>query len=133
MATLTFTPTRNKNIEPDSNGRHQVYFGTLAASASADTYATGGAVCSFSAISGVPHLEAPVCVYLWSETPANGFVFTFVTGTTIANGKVVISTTNTVALGTAAPFVEMTNGTACGAVIFGDTKLRFEARFVHGK
>ena len=133
MATGTFAVTRNKNIEADTEGRHNIYFGTLAASASADTYAAGGLVASCAGISGIPQTEPPVRVDIWSETPGNAFVFKYITGTTSANGKVAIFTTNTVNLGVNAPVVEMTAATALGAAIFGDTKLRFEARFVSGR
>ncbi len=133
MATATCTATRNKNIEPDTLGRHCIYFGNLAITGSGDTYVTGGLTLSFAGVSGIPHNDPPATVYVWSESASNGYLFQYVTGTTNANGKLVILASVTVANGTGPCVVEMTNSTAIPAGISGDTKLRFEARWIHGR
>jgi len=133
MATATVTLTRNKNIEPDTLGRHCVYFGTVAITANPDTYATGGLTMSFAGVSGIPHNEPPVTVYVWSESAADGFLFQYLTGTTNANGKLQILAASGGTAGTGAVVTEMTNLTAIPAAISGDTKLRFEARWIHGR
>jgi hypothetical protein len=134
MATAIFTPVRTKNVEGDTWGRYKVWYGTLQASAAADTYATGGCVCSFAGIPGIPAFEAPIVVSTWSESvTVDNFVFVYITGTNAGNGKLAIMTTNTVNAGVNAPYVEMTNATAIGAAIFGDSKIRFEARWIAGR
>jgi|SRR5271169_3231443 len=133
MVASVATPTRNYNIQADSNGRHQVYWGTLAITGGAATYTTGGIACSFAGVVFVPHQSPPVTVYIWSENGgADGYVFQYITGTTLANGLVQISASQTVVNGTGPVYVDMTNATAIPAAISGDTKLRWEARWVHG-
>lgn len=133
MPTATVTVTRNKNIEPDTLGRHCEYYGNLTVSPAADFYTTGGLTMSFAGVSGIVHHEPPVACRVWSETPGNGYLFMYVTGTTNANGKLVVLASLTVVTGTGPTVVEMTNSTAIPAAISGDTKLRWCARWIHGK
>lgn len=133
MATATAVATRVKNIEADTDHRHNVYFGTIAVSPAADTYLTGGLTLSFAGISGIPQSSVPVEVRVWSEAAANGYQFQYIRGTTNANGKLVIRASVTVVNGTGPATVEMTNTTAIPAAISGDTALRFKASWVSGR
>src|SRR5271169_5865633 len=133
MTASTATPSRNIGIQADSWGRHMRYWGTIAVGAGPLTYTTGGIVCSFAGIPFIPHQAVPVSITVWSENAGmNGYVFTYISGTTIANGLLQIGASSTVTAGTAAVWVDMTNLTAIPASIYNDTKLRFEAVWVHG-
>lgn len=122
MATATATAARDTN-PPARVGAYAEYSGTVTITASPDTYATGGLTLSL-AIADVFHASPPTRVEVYSETPS-GYVFTFVPGTTMANGKLVIQQS----AGAAAPLAELTNGAAIPAAISSDTKIRFRATF----
>lgn len=131
MATAAAIATLNRNIEPDTLGRHCTYYGTIAVDAAADTYATNGLTVSF-AIAGIPHADAPVWCEIVSGGAADGFVYQYVPGTNAADGKMVIFTSNTVVAGQAAPLVQMDNGFAIPAGVSG-TDQKFKVTFIHGR
>ncbi len=128
MATATATATVDLTRRPDVSQRYFGVFFTLAVTANPDTYATGGLTLSF-AVKNNPANRPPVLCWVWSEDPANGYIFGYQTGTTIANGKLFIMASLTVVTGTGPVCVQMTNGTAIPAAISGDTKLRAFAMF----
>jgi hypothetical protein len=133
MVASIATPSRNIGIQADSWGRHQRYWGTIAVVGGGATYTTGGIVCSFAGVPFIPHTSVPVSVAVWSENGgADGYWYTYISGTTNANGLLQISASLTVAAGTGPVFVDMANLTAIPAAISGDTKIRFEAVWVHG-
>ena len=115
MATGTFTPTISVTVPPDVTERYITYYGTLAVSAAGDDYHTGGSVCSFQG--KVPQSGPPVWVEITSRGASSGGlsnVYTYVPGTTAANGKVMILTTNGGATGIQA-LQELTADTAYNA------------------
>lgn len=128
MATATATATVDLTRRPDVSERYFGIFFTVAVSANPDTYATGGLTLSL-AVKNNPANRPPVLVWVWSEDPANGFIFGYQTGTTISNGKLFIMASQTVAAGTGPVCIQMTNATAIPAAISGDTKLRAFAMF----
>lgn len=132
MATATATATLDLARTPDVTERYFGVFFTVAVSAAADTYATNGLTLSF-ALGKVPAASVPTLCYVWSDAAANGYLFKYTPGSTIANGKLIIMASVTVANGTGAVCVEMTNGTAIPAAISGDTKLRAFCLFQKGR
>lgn len=93
--------------------------GTIAASG---TYPTGGDTLSFAGVKGVLSSTPPTTVQI---AGSSGFIYQFVAGTTIANGKmkVLVATTG----GTNIPLAEHTN-VAYVAGVTGDV-IGFEAIF----
>jgi hypothetical protein len=89
MATATFTPTLSTSAPPDVTDTYVHYFGTLAISAAADTYLTGGLVCSFAGIK-LDSSAVPTEVRIWDETAGVGLVYQYCKGTKLSDGKVVI-------------------------------------------
>lgn len=107
MATATVTDTPQV---VSMEGKLQHVYGTIAVSATPDTYATGGLTIDLTG--GTVHASRPP---VWVEfTSSNGNIYAYVPGTTIANGKLkILSAVNT----------EVTNGTAIAAQYSGDTIL----------
>lgn len=128
MATATATATVDLTRRPDVSQRYFGVFFTIAVTANPDTYATGGLTLSL-AVKNNPANRPPVMTWVWSEDPANGYIFMYQSGTTIANGKLCIMASVTVVNGTGPVCVQMTNATAIPAAISGDTKLRAFAMF----
>lgn len=128
MATATATATLDLTRTPAVTERYFGVFFTVAVSAAADTYANTGLTLSF-AKAGVPANRTPVLCWVWSDDPADGYLFKYQPGTTIANGLLFIMASVTVVNGTGPVAVNMTNGTAIPAAISGDTKLRAFALF----
>ena|ERR1019366_3767504 len=126
MGAATNTITVDPTIPPDVSERYVTVYGTIAVSASTDTYTnTGGAHGNPLSFAGKTQFSTvPVEVRIWSETPANAYGFRYITGTTNANGTLAMFTPDTDA--------EITNATATNAAISGDTKLRFAAVFRKG-
>ena len=135
--TSTLTATRDKNIEANTNGRHQILFGKISVLADTGTtdYATNGLVLDLSGIG--PFTEPPIEVKIWSDTIANGYVFRYIPASTpaISTGKVSIFQ----GAASAAPGAEIgatTLPAAIGTSGAGGTtvgKLRFRATFIHGR
>lgn len=96
------------------DGKRQHVVGTIAIGASPLTYAAGGTVTAFNA-SGVQSSLAPSFVLV---NGIGGFIYRYVPGTTIANGKLMVFAEGTVA--TNAPLVEHTVA-AVAAGVSGDT------------
>jgi hypothetical protein len=133
--TSTLTATRDKNIEANTNGRHQILFGkiTVTAGGSNTDYATNGLTLDLSGIG--PFTEPPIEVKVWSDAVANGFIFRYVpdASPTISNGKVAIFQ----GTATAVPFAQIAATTLPAAIgaTSADTvgALRFRATFIHGR
>ena len=117
MALAVATPTVTKAFKA---GRVIRAYGTLAIGADPLTYAAGGVVCDFSG--KVASSKVPLRVTVDGKA---GFLYEYVPGTTIANGKV-MAFTNT-AGGANAALAEHTDA-AVVAGISGDT-IRFDADF----
>ena len=128
MATATCTATLDTTRIPDVTERYFGMFYTLAVSAAADTYATAGLTVNLAKPS-VPASARPAMVWVWSESPADGYLYQFTPGTRIDNGKLVIMASVTVANGTGPVCVQMTNATAIPAAISGNAALRCFALF----
>lgn len=122
MGAATNVFTVDKTIPFDVSERYVSVYGTIAVSASTDTYTTGGNALSFAGL--VPFSTVPVEVRIWSETPANAYGFRYITGSTIANGLLAMFTPDTDA--------QIAGSTATNAAISGDTKLRCVAKFRKG-
>ena len=106
---------------PDVTERYVTYYGGFTVSAAADTYETGGITTSFAGI--VPHNAPPVWVNVMSRGPSSGTlanVYSFVPGTTIANGKTLVFVT----LGTAAGIKALQENT--DALAYSDSKVRID-------
>src|SRR5271166_3116209 len=96
VATATVNPTVLNAIE---NTQKSVWVrGTVAIGASPLTYATGGITMSFTAIlEQIKSDLVPTYVRVWSQpaaasAAANQYVYTFLPGTTLANGVLQIFT-----------------------------------------
>lgn len=124
MSNATVIPTVVQSLT-DVSERKVTYYGTLAVSADPDVYVSGGNTLSFAG--KVPHAQKPDEVRIWSETLADLiYRFQYVTGTTIANGKVIVIT------GAAGADAELA-AAAIPAAISGDAALRFKAIFKKGQ
>lgn len=126
MATATATFTRNKT-KLDVTERYVRIFGTVAIQAGPAEYATGGLTLDLS--SGVLSNDLPEDVKIYDD-PATGWLYTFSTGSTIKNGKVMIfGLTPTDATAGVLPLSEFTNATAIPAAVSGATiKISFKTR-----
>lgn len=115
MSTSTTTVTI---LDSSYDGQRQHITGTLVVNAG--DYAAGGLVVNFQ-IPGVKSTQPPISsnVKMWGIA---GFVYAFVPGTTIANGKMMIFAETTVA--TNQPLLEYT-ATAASAGLLADV-IRFE-------
>lgn len=134
MTTGYLVPTLSVSLTPDVSEKYITYFGTLAVSNAAHVYVTGGVVLSFAAV--VPHNSAPVWVDIKSNGPSSGSLlntFTFVPGTAIDDGKVIILVANGASTGVQA-LQEFTNSTAFNsALIRADLdQIVFKATFRKG-
>lgn len=94
MAASTITVALT-NVDNTQNLVH--VFGTVAWSAGPDTYSTGGNTMSFAGFDKIKSNEVPLMVRVKSAPAAgsgaaNEFVYTFLPGTTMANGKLQIFT-----------------------------------------
>lgn len=126
MATATATFTRNKT-KLDVSERYVTIFGTVAIQAAAATYATAGLTLDLSG--GVLSNDIPEDVRIYDD-PGNGFLYSFSTGSTLKNGKVMIwGVTPTDATAGVVALTEFTNGTAIPAGVSGATiKISFKLR-----
>ena len=94
MGVAVATPTLT---QPLDNTQHNIVaYGTIAVTASTATYATGGVVLDFSKL-GISSSYPPFLVTIKSEplvaSPATAeYIYTFLPGTTLANGKLQIYT-----------------------------------------
>ena len=125
MAASTITVTISST---DWTGKNLIIFGTVAWSASPDTYTTGGNTMSFANFDEVKSGSLPNFVEVFSQPTAashaaNSYVYQFLPGTTIANGVLQIFT------GAAAQtaLTELSAG-AVPAGVSGDT-IKFRASF----
>lgn len=111
----------------DVTERFVEYFGTIAIDAAPDTYPTGGITCSLST-TGVMGNEVPHDVRIWTDPPI-GWLFGYDSGTTLANGKVLIFGFDGDNTGAITPLDEIANGTAIPAAVSGATiKCSFKIR-----
>lgn len=111
----------------DVTERFVEYYGTIAIDAAPDTYPTGGITCSLST-TGVMGNEVPHDVRIWTDPPI-GWVFGYDSGTTLANGKVLIFGFDGDNTGAITPLDEIANGTAIPAAVSGATiKCSFKIR-----
>lgn len=126
MATATATFTRDKT-RLDVSERYVTYFGTVAVSASPDTYATGGITLDLS--SGVLSNDLPQDTSVTFDPPV-GWLLGFDQGTTIKNGKLMLyGLTPTDVTAGVVPLSEFTNATAIPAAVSGGTiKISFKVR-----
>ena len=135
MADMTVTATQDKSIEVDVSEHYITAYGTLAfGAADADTYVANGVTLDFSGVVPGVGSAAPVEVEIWSESATLGVPeYIFDTGTTIANGKLLIYGADGAAGGTAAlkefGAVAMNNA---ALNIWGDTP-RWRAKFQKGR
>lgn len=107
--------------------KNQDLFGTILVDASPATYLAGGIPCSFAGFDGVRSDYPPLEVRVWSEPASgapSGYIYQFCRGTTLAGGRLSILES----AGSAAPLVEITDGSAIPAAASGDT-IRFHAYF----
>ena len=128
MAASTITVTINST---DWTGKNLIVYGTVAWSASPDTYSTGGNTMSFAGFDDIKSDGLPNFVEVFSQPTAanhaaNSYVYQFLTGTTLANGTLQIFT------GAAAQtaLTELSAG-AVPAGVSGDT-IKFRASFPRG-
>lgn len=122
MANATATATVTTQW---TDGRYIHAIGTIAISAAADVYVTGGLTLSFAG--KVQSSRSPIYVIIQGGTTAVGMAgYTFLAGTTIANGKILVFIEATVATNT--PLAEHT-AAAVAAGVSGDTNIRFHAIF----
>ena len=126
MATATATFTRDKS-KLDVSERYVTIIGTVAIQAAAATYATGGLTLDLSG--GVLSNDLPADVRIHDD-PGTGWIYTYSTGSTIKNGKVMIfGLTPTDATGGVVPLSEFTNSAAIPAAVSGATiKISFRLR-----
>jgi len=111
----------------DVTERFVEYYGTIAIDAAPDTYPTGGITCSLST-TGVMGNEVPHDVRIWTDPPI-GWLFGYDSGTTLANGKVLIFGFDGDNTGAITPLDEIANGTAIPAAVSGATiKCSFKIR-----
>lgn len=126
MATATATFTRDKT-KLDVSERYVTIFGTVAIQAAAATYATAGLTLDLSG--GVLSNDIPENVRIY-DNPASGWLYTFSTGSTLKNGKVMIfGVTPSDATVGVLPLSEYTNGAAIPAAVSGASiKISFKLR-----
>ncbi len=130
MADGTLTPTIDKTLPADVTDRYVTYYGSLAVSAAADTYVAGGVVLSFSG--KVPNSGVPTRVEVWDEYAGLGYVYQYIKGTGIADGKLLIRGQQPSVAGAGIfPLDELGAGTAFNAagVAIDAAVLRFAATF----
>lgn len=120
MTTAIFTVTVNPTLA-DVSERYATYRGSIAVTAG-DYVTAGGVVLSFAG--KVPHAVKPVEVRIWSEDPADIYGFRYATGTTAADGKIMIFIPDNDA--------ELTS-TALDTTVASDSKIKFSAKFVKGR
>lgn len=91
-STVTFTPSTS--VLPDITQRLVTVYGTVTWTANPDTYSTGGNTLSFAGSCQWAD-NPPVEVKMWSAAtsgPTNLYIYSYVPGTTSANGKAQIFT-----------------------------------------
>ena len=111
----------------DVTERFIEYYGTVAIDAGPDTYPTGGITLSLTG-AGVMANDVPHDVRIWTDPPI-GWLFGYDSGTTIANGKVLIYGFDGDNTGAITPLDEIANGTAIPAAVSGATiKISFKIR-----
>lgn len=129
MATATATATKSTTILPDVSERCVTYYGTIAISASPDTYATGGLTLSF--VSVAQQNSVPDEVRIWTDTPV-GWQLCYKSGTKASDGKVLVfGYVPTDATAGTLPLGEFDNATAIPASLSGAT-IKFAAKFRKG-
>ena len=135
MADMTVTASRDKGIEIDVSERYVTIYGTLAfGAADTDVYVADGVTLSFAGITPGVGSKPPVEVRVWSESDDLGVPeYIYKTGTTAADGKLLIYGANGGAAGVASlkefGAVAMNNA---ALNIWGDTP-RFAATFRKGR
>lgn len=129
MGTATATITLTTGLtSTDVSQKLETVYGTIAVSASPDTYATGGLTLSFSANDKIKSNSVPVWVNIQSApsagTSPSGYVYQFCPGTDLTNGKMAIFES----AGSAAAMAELGSGASIPAGVSGD-HIVFEAKF----
>lgn len=120
MSTAVVTVTVNPT-QADVSERYTTHYGSIAIGAG-DYVTAGGLTLSFAG--KVPHAVKPVEVRIWSEDPADIYDFRYATGTTAANGKIMVFVPDSDA--------ELTS-TALDTTVVNDAAIKFSAKFVKGR
>lgn len=123
-ASAVFTPNADYM---DVTERFIEYYGTVAIDAAPDTYPTGGLTLSLTGANIMTN-DVPHDVRIWTDPPI-GWLFGFDSGTTIANGKILVFGFDGDNTGAITPLDEIANGTAIPAAVSGATiKCSFKVR-----